>query len=128
MKKGGEYISMMKKSKMLDAIAKANGYENKSGLLMDYNFIPTVMTPKHKKIEIISLIVKHLTWILLFTSFSEYLPFHIGIFNLIKIIPSWHITGNRTRLKNQRILTVIRRAHTIAICNKVNQAPSKKTS
>jgi len=51
---------MMKKSKMLDAIAKANGYENKSGLLMDYNFIPTVMTPKHKKIEIISLIVKHL--------------------------------------------------------------------
>lgn len=60
MKKGGEYISMMKKSKMLDVIAKANGYENKSELLMDYNFIPTVMTPKHKKIEIISLIVKHL--------------------------------------------------------------------
>ena len=25
-------------------------------------------------------------------------------------------------------LTVIRRAHTIAICNKVNQAPSRKTS
>lgn len=51
---------MIKKNKMFDVIAKDNGYENKVGLLMDYNFIPTVMTPKHKKIEIISLIVKHL--------------------------------------------------------------------
>lgn len=51
---------MIKKNKMFDAIARDNGYENKVGLLMDYNFIPTVMTPKHKKIEIISLIVKHL--------------------------------------------------------------------
>lgn len=60
MKKGGDYVSMTKKNKMFDAIARDNGYENKAGLLMDYNFIPTVMTPKHKKIEIISLIVKHL--------------------------------------------------------------------
>ena len=51
---------MIKKNKMFDVIAKDNGYENKVRLLMDYNFIPTVMTPKHKKIEIISLIVKHL--------------------------------------------------------------------
>ena len=60
MKKGGGYVSMIKKNKMFDVIAKDNGYENKVRLLMDYNFIPTVMTPKHKKIEIISLIVKHL--------------------------------------------------------------------
>lgn len=60
MKKGGGYISMIKRNKMLDVIARDNGYEDMDELLTDYNFIPTVMTPKHKKIEIVSLIVKHL--------------------------------------------------------------------
>ena len=27
-------------------------------LLMDYRFIPTVLTPKHKKIEIVKVIMK----------------------------------------------------------------------
>lgn len=47
-------------SKMFDKIAKDNGYNNKSGLLMDYNVIPTVKMPKHKKLELVPLVVKHL--------------------------------------------------------------------
>lgn len=44
----------------LDLIAKCNGYDGKFDLLRDYGFIPTVMVPKHKKIEIIALLWKHI--------------------------------------------------------------------
>ena len=43
----------------LDLIAKNNGYNDKIELLRDYNFIPTVKMPAHKKIEIVSLLWKH---------------------------------------------------------------------
>ena len=45
--------------RVLDQIAKNNGYNDKFGLFRDYNFIPTVKIPTHKKIEIISLLWKH---------------------------------------------------------------------
>ena len=44
---------------VLDQIAKNNGYNDKFELFCDYNFIPTVKIPTHKKIEIISLLWKH---------------------------------------------------------------------
>lgn len=42
-----------------DQIAKNNGYNDKSELFWDYNIVPTVRVPTHKKIEIISLLWKH---------------------------------------------------------------------
>ncbi|WP_295754037.1 hypothetical protein [uncultured Holdemanella sp.] len=45
---------------MLEKIAKANGYASVNQLLMDYGFVPTVLTPKHKKIEIVKAIAKSL--------------------------------------------------------------------
>lgn len=44
---------------VLDLIAKSNGYNDKNDLLRDYNFIPTVIIPKHKKIGIIALFWKY---------------------------------------------------------------------
>lgn len=46
---------------VLDIIAKNNGYKNKFEMLSDYRIIPTVMMPKHKKIEFVSLLWKHFT-------------------------------------------------------------------
>ena len=46
---------------MLEKIAKANGYSSVDQLLMDYGFIPTVLTPKHKKVEIVKAIAKGIT-------------------------------------------------------------------
>ncbi|WP_295560679.1 hypothetical protein [uncultured Holdemanella sp.] len=46
---------------MLEKIAKANGYSSVYQLLMDYGFIPTVLTPKHKKVEIVKAIAKGIT-------------------------------------------------------------------
>lgn len=46
--------------RVLNLIAEDNGYKNKEELLRDYGFIPTVMTPNHRKIEIISLFWKHI--------------------------------------------------------------------
>ena len=43
---------------LLDNIAKDNNYDDKTSLLMDYGFIPTVVMPKHKKIEIVPLAIK----------------------------------------------------------------------
>lgn len=45
---------------MLDTIARSNGYDDWVELLMDYGFTPTVMMPKHKKIELMSLVLNHL--------------------------------------------------------------------
>lgn len=45
---------------VLDILAMNNGYKNKMELLRDYSFIPTVMMPRHKKIEIIPLLWKHI--------------------------------------------------------------------
>ena len=45
--------------RVLDQIAKNNGYNDKIELFRDDNFIPTVKIPTHKKIEIISLLWKH---------------------------------------------------------------------
>lgn len=45
---------------MLDLIAKSNGYDNKLELFRDYGLSPSVVTPKHKKIEFIALLWKHL--------------------------------------------------------------------
>lgn len=46
---------------MLEKIAKANGYSSIDQLLMDYGFMPTVLTPKHKKVEIVKAIAKSFT-------------------------------------------------------------------
>lgn len=45
---------------VLDTIAKNNGYSDEFSLLRDYGFIPTVLTPKHRKIEIIKLLHDHI--------------------------------------------------------------------
>ena len=45
--------------RVLDQIAKNNGYNDKFELFCDYNIVPTVKIPTHKKIEIISLLWKH---------------------------------------------------------------------
>lgn len=42
----------------LTRIARANGYKDVDALLMDYRFLPTVLTPMHRKIEIIRLLLK----------------------------------------------------------------------
>lgn len=44
----------------LDKIAKELGYRNRAELLYDYDFIPTVLTPKHKKIEILYAFYKYI--------------------------------------------------------------------
>ena len=44
---------------VLDQIAKNNGYNDKFELFRDYDIVPTVRIPTHKKIEIISLLWKH---------------------------------------------------------------------
>lgn len=44
--------------KVIDEVAKNNGYIDANSLLMDYSFIPTVLTPRHKKIEIVKLFIK----------------------------------------------------------------------
>lgn len=41
----------------VNKFAKNNGYISITNLLMDYDFMPTVLTPKHKKIEIIGLLI-----------------------------------------------------------------------
>lgn len=50
----------MKKYTMFDRIAKDVGYCDRFELFMDYRLIPTVMVPKHKRIEFIPLIAKYL--------------------------------------------------------------------
>lgn len=45
--------------KMLSSFAEKNGYYDEYELLMDYGFIPTVLTPKHRKIEIFKLFLSH---------------------------------------------------------------------
>lgn len=47
---------MIKKlARTIDEFANKNGYHDRYELLMDYNFIPTVLTPNHHKIEILGL-------------------------------------------------------------------------
>lgn len=48
-------------NKLLEITAKANDYSSVDQLLMDYGFIPTVLTPKHKKVEIVKAIAKGIT-------------------------------------------------------------------
>lgn len=55
------YKDTTRLDKVLEKIAKANGYSSVDQLLMDYGFIPTVLTPKHKKVEIVKAIVKGIT-------------------------------------------------------------------
>lgn len=43
---------------ILEKIAADNGYDSAQCLLRDYSFIPTVLMPKHKKIEIVKLLLK----------------------------------------------------------------------
>lgn len=43
-------------SKRLAKIAVKNGYNTITELLMDYGIVPTVMMPKHKKIELVVLL------------------------------------------------------------------------
>lgn len=45
---------------VINTIAKDNGYFDKYDLLRDYGFVPTVLTPKHKKYEIVKLFYKHI--------------------------------------------------------------------
>lgn len=53
-------MTKQSKNKVLDKIAVDNGYKDKFELLRDYNIIPTVKMPKHKKMEFVSLLLKHL--------------------------------------------------------------------
>lgn len=46
-------------SGLMDNIARYAGYKNKMELFYDYDIIPTVLTPKHRKIEIVLLIYKY---------------------------------------------------------------------
>jgi hypothetical protein len=46
---------------VLEKTTKVNGYSSVDQLLMDYGFIPTVLTPKHKKVEIVKVIAKGFT-------------------------------------------------------------------
>lgn len=43
----------------LDSIAKDNGYSSWFDLLRDYRFIPTVLMPKHRRIEILKLFLQY---------------------------------------------------------------------
>lgn len=45
---------------VLSSVAKANDYRDKFDLLRDYGFIPTVLTPKHRKFEIVKLLYHHI--------------------------------------------------------------------
>lgn len=53
-------MSKLKKTNILDAIAKHNGYNNKDSLLYDYGLLPSVRTPKYKKRKFVSLLLKEL--------------------------------------------------------------------
>lgn len=44
----------------ISTIAKDNGYSDSFDLLRDYGFIPTVLTPKHRKSEIMKLLFQHI--------------------------------------------------------------------
>lgn len=44
-----------KMKKAISDLAMKNGYRDIYELLMDYRFIPSVLTPKHRKVEIVSL-------------------------------------------------------------------------
>ena len=46
---------------VLNTIAKNNGYSDKFELLRDYSFIPTVLTPKHRRIELVKLLYDYIT-------------------------------------------------------------------
>ncbi|MGO5054359.1 hypothetical protein [Holdemanella porci] len=46
---------------MLEKTTKVYGYSSVDTLLMDYRFVSSVLTPKHKKIEIVKAIVKSFT-------------------------------------------------------------------
>ena len=52
----------MRKSmnRIFDTIAINNGYSDRFDLLRDYGFIPTVLISKHRKIEIVKLLCKHI--------------------------------------------------------------------
>ena len=45
---------------VFDTVAKNNGYSDKFELLRDYGFMPTVLTPKHRKFEIVKLLYDHI--------------------------------------------------------------------
>lgn len=49
---------MNKIDKMMNKVAETNGYDSVEKLLMDYSFMPTVLTPKHKKVGILKAIIK----------------------------------------------------------------------
>lgn len=46
--------------RILNIIAKENGYKDKTDLLYDYNIIPSVRMPQHKKWEFPMLLLKHI--------------------------------------------------------------------
>lgn len=48
------------RSRVLEVIAVNNGYKDATELLKDYNFVPTVLTPKHRKFEIVSLLLNYI--------------------------------------------------------------------
>lgn len=43
-----------------DQIAKDNGYNGKDELFLDYQVVPSVRMAKHRKIELIPLLLKYL--------------------------------------------------------------------
>ena len=45
---------------VFDTVAKNNGYSDKFELFRDYGFIPTVLAPKYRKIEIVKLLYHHI--------------------------------------------------------------------
>lgn len=45
---------------VFNTIAKNSGYSDKFDMFRDYGFIPTVLTPKHRKIEIVKLLCEYI--------------------------------------------------------------------
>lgn len=43
----------------IDIIAKQHGYLDYYDMMMDYGYVPTVRVPKHKKHELVILLIKN---------------------------------------------------------------------
>lgn len=46
--------------KVLEPIAQVHGYHDAFALLMDYGWLPTVRVPRHKKYELVPLIIAYM--------------------------------------------------------------------
>ena len=52
-------MTKRKRHNILDAIAIREGYKNRFDLLMDYNALPMARPSKHKKFELVQLMLNY---------------------------------------------------------------------